>query len=67
MSNIEHLIENGLVAADKANKIGKDPREAFYQEMSALYNKYMLTSTQMKEYDLWEIVQYILFTWENGE
>jgi len=67
MSNIEHLIENGLTAADKANKIGRDPREAFYQEMSALYNKYMLTSTQMKEDDLWEIVQYVLFTWENGE
>mgnify|MGYP006913123787 CR=1 FL=1 len=67
MSNIEHLLENGLIAADKANKIGKDPREAFYQEMSALYNKCMLTVTQIKEDDLWEIVQYVLFTWENGE
>lgn len=67
MSNMEHLIENGLTAANEAHKNGKDAREAFYHEMSFHYNGNMLMSTQMKKEELWEIVQYVLFTWEKNE
>lgn len=65
MSGIEHLIENGLIASDEANKNGKDAREAFYHEMSMPYNGNMLMSTSMTKDELWEIVQYVLFTWGN--
>lgn len=64
MSNIEHLIENGLTAAAEAHKNGKDASEAFYHEMSMHYNENMLMSTLIKKNELWEIVQYVLFTWE---
>ena len=64
MSNIEHLIENGLTVANEAHKNGKDAREAFYHEMSMPYNENMLMSTLIKKNELWEIVQYVLFTWE---
>lgn len=64
MSNLEHLVENGLVAADEAHKNGKDASKAFYEEMSKEHNRRMLMQTFMSVCELWEIVQYVLFTWE---
>lgn len=64
MSYMEHLIENGLTAADEAHKNGKDASKAFFEEMSKEHNRRMLMQTLMSVYELWEIVQYVLFTWE---
>lgn len=64
MSNIEHLVENGLVAADEAHKTGKDASKAFFEEMSKEHNRRMLMRTLVAVDELWEIVQYVLFTWE---
>lgn len=64
MSNIEHLIENGLTAADEAHKNGKDASKAFFEEMSKEHNLRMLMRTLVAVDELWEIVQYVLFTWE---
>lgn len=64
MSNMEHLVENGLTAAAEAHKNGKDASKAVFEEMSKEYNRRMLMRTLMSVYELWEIVQYVLFTWE---
>lgn len=59
MSNIEHLIENALVATEKS----KDTYQAFSEEISKCYNQQMLEDVSMTEDELWDIVQYLLFVW----
>jgi len=60
MSNLEHLIENALTATEKAED---NKYQAFVEEMSAAYNLQMLQTTSVTEEDLWEITQYIIYTW----
>ncbi len=59
MSNIEHLIENGLSAVDEAFEKQEDCYLAFQEEMKREHNKQMLESVNTTKDELWEIVQYI--------
>lgn len=61
MSNIEHLLENGLEAVDKALEDKKDCYLAFKEEMRQNYNRQMLTSVNITRDELWQIIQYIKF------
>lgn len=60
MSSIEHLIENALTATSKS--MG-DAHQAFIEEMNAMYNQQMLQDVSITMDELWEIVQYIIYTW----
>ena len=61
MSNIEHLLENGLEAVDKALEDKKDCYLAFKEEMKKYYNQQMFASVNITRDELWEIIQYIKF------
>jgi hypothetical protein len=61
MSNIEHLLENGLEAVDKALEDKKDCYLAFKEEMRQAYNRQMLASVNITRDELWQIIQYIKF------
>lgn len=64
MTNVEHLLENGLTAADKAFKDDKDCAVAFQEEMNKYYNQMMLNDVAVTQDELWEMVQYIKFVRE---
>ena len=64
MTNCEHLIENALIAMKKARSAGKDTYKAFHYEMSIYPNNDMLQRVNITIDELWEIAQYIVFTWE---
>ena len=61
MSNIEHLLENGLEAVDKAFKDKKDCYLAFKEEMRQDHNRQMLDYVNITRDELWQIIQYIKF------
>ena len=61
MSNIEHLLENGLEAVDKAFEDKKDCYLAFQEEIEIEHNKQMLESVNITKDELWQIIQYIKF------
>ena len=63
MSNIEHLVENGLIAVEKARQNNENAVEAFYTEMDAEHNREMLSKVLVPVSELWEIVQYIVYTY----
>lgn len=63
MSNIEHLIENGLLAVERARQNNESAVEAFYSEMDYEYNREMLSKVLVPVSELWEIVQYIVFSY----
>jgi hypothetical protein len=63
MSNIEHLIENALVAASKAESNGEDSHQAFTDAMNRPHNQQMFQTVAITQRELWSIVQYILYTW----
>lgn len=64
MTNVEHLLENGLVAVDDAYNANKDCYLAFIHEMGNGYNKTMLKEVNLTKDELWQIVQYIKFVRE---
>lgn len=66
MSNIEHLLENGLEAIDKAFEDKKDCYLAFKEEMKKYYNQQMFDSVNITRDELWEIIQYIKFCREQN-
>jgi len=61
MSNIEHLVENGIKAT-KENGL-----EGFNKAMEQQHNKMMLEMERDKisKKTLWEIVQYIVYSHDN--
>lgn len=61
MSNLEHLLENGLTAVDNAFADKRDCYSAFQEEMNKSYNQQMLDHVSITRSELWEIVQYIKF------
>lgn len=63
MSNIEHLFENGLLAVERARQNNESAVEAFYSEMDYEYNREMLSKVLVPVSELWEIVQYIVFSY----
>ena len=63
MSNIEHLIENGLLAVERARQNNESAVEAFYSEMDSEDNREMLSKVLVPVSELWEIVQYIVFNY----
>ena len=70
MSNIEHLLENGLSAVDKAFEKQDDCYLAFQEAMDRKHNKQMLESVNITKDELWQIIQYIKFcreTLKGGE
>lgn len=66
MTNVEHLLENGLMAADKALEKGKDCYIEFEKEMQYPVNQDQLKRVSVTKDELWEIVQYIKFVREMG-
>lgn len=59
MSNLEHLIENTLVAMEDDSLCGEDIRERIRNDIN-------LPNTSLSVDDVWEICQYIKYTWCNG-
>ena len=64
MTNVEHLLENGLIAVDEACKNNKDYYLAFKEEMRDIRNRIMLDTVCITKDELWQIVQYIKFVRE---
>lgn len=58
MSNLEHLIENTLVAMEDDTLCPKDIRERIRNDIN-------LSSTSLSVDEVWEICQYIKYTWCN--
>jgi len=58
MSNLEHLIENGLCLLDEG-KSYKEWRELMQQDFNWEGNENITIDT------LWEICQYVIFTWDS--
>lgn len=63
MSNCEHLIENALVSMQRAERENTDIYKAFQDEMSWSGNKAMLDEVSMTKEELWQIAQYILYSY----
>jgi hypothetical protein len=61
MTNCEHLIENALASITRAGQC--DGYEAFKKEMNYNYNKEMLKQVSITQDELWEIAQYILYSY----
>lgn len=64
MTRCEHLIENALMAMQRAKKANMDTYEAFHDTMNLSYNKEMLDGVDMNKDELWEIAQYIMYVWD---
>ena len=58
MSNLEHLIENGLCLLDKG-KSHREWRELMQQDCNWDGNENITLD------NLWEICQYVIFTWDS--
>lgn len=65
MTNCEHLIENALMSMQKARNERTDVYEAFQDEMNSNHNKAMLREVCVTKKELWEIAQYIMYTYED--
>ncbi len=63
MTDIEHLIENGLDAVEEAKGKGEDTFKAFWEAMDAWHNQEMLKNVSMTKDELWEAVQYLVYTY----
>ena len=59
MSNVEHLIENALISMES----NEDAYESFQREMSKKYNRDMLKMVHITLDELWEIAQYIKYSY----
>lgn len=66
MTNVEHLLENGLMAVDKAFENGEDSYIEFEKEMQHSANQTQLKMVSITKDELWQIVQYIKFVREMG-
>ncbi len=60
MSNLEHLIENGLCRLDEG-KSYKEWREIMQQDCNWKGNENITLD------NLWEICQYVIFTWDSDK
>ena len=60
MSNLEHLIENGLFRLDEG-KTYKEWREAMQEDCNWKGNENITLD------NLWEICQYVIFTWDSDK
>ena len=56
MSSLEHLIENTLVAMEDDTLCGEDIRERIRNDIN-------LPSISLSVDDVWEICQYVKYTW----
>jgi hypothetical protein len=56
MSNLEHLIENTLVAMEDDKLCPEDIRKRIQNDIN-------LPSTSLSVDDVWEICQYVKYTW----
>lgn len=56
MGSLEHLIENTLVAMEDDTLCGKDIREQIRNDIN-------LPNTSLSVDDVWEICQYVKYTW----
>lgn len=59
MSNLEHLIENGLCLLDEG-KSYKEWRDIMYDDINWEGNENITLD------NLWEICQYVIFTWDSN-
>lgn len=59
MSNLEHLIENTLVAMEDDKLCPEDIRKCIQNDIN-------LPATALSVDDVWEICQYVKYTWCNG-
>ena len=59
MSNLEHLIENTLMAMEDDTLCCEDIRERIRNDIN-------LPNTSLSVDDVWEICQYVKYTWCNG-
>lgn len=59
MSNLEHLIENTLVAMEDDKLSPEDIRKR-------IQNDDNFPATTLSVDDVWEICQYVKYTWCNG-
>lgn len=59
MSGLEHLIENTLVAMEDDTLCHKDICERIKNDIN-------LPSTSLSVDDVWEICQYVKYTWCSG-
>lgn len=60
MSNLEHLIENGLCLLDEG-KSYREWRELMQQDCNWYGNENITLD------NLWEICQYVIFTWDSNK
>lgn len=60
MSNLEHLIENTLIAMEDDKLCSEDIRKRIQNDIN-------LPSTTLSVDDVWEICQYIKYTWCGGK
>jgi hypothetical protein len=74
MSDLEHLLENGINAVMNAERNNTEPHsvyinpyEAFMATMDYPYNKEALERVGMSVDTLWEIVQYVYYNIINQE
>ncbi len=59
MSNLEHLIENTLVAMEDDKLSPEDIRKRIQNDINFPY-------TALSVDDVWEICRYVKYTWCNG-
>ena len=64
MTRCEHLIENALMAMQRAKKDNMDVYEVFHDKMNLWPNKDMLEQVYITKDELWEIAQYIMYVWD---
>ena len=64
MTHCEHLIENALIAMQRARSVNMDTYDAFNDAMEERVNRDMLDNTCISQGELWEIAQYIMYVWD---
>lgn len=64
MTRCEHLIENALMAMQRARNANMDVYEEFQHAMNVWPNKDMLERVHINKDELWEIAQYIMYVWD---
>ena len=65
MTNCEHLIENALIAMQKAQNENANVRKAFIYAMESRHNRDMLDDCCISQIELWEIAQYVMYVWNS--
>ena len=63
MTALEHLTENALIAMQKADEKGESVYEAFLETMKTGYGREALEMYGTDKNVLWEVLQYVYFTW----